>query len=117
MREIDYKEVLTKKLGRLSVDDETRRAIAAELDRYGLEAYERETHRVRLAILKLGGASLERVKEWTDIAKTDYRDALAAAEYPAELRTPTWERSESENRAVREKDSRQFQDWLDEDKG
>ena len=53
------------------------------LDLYGVEPYERERERVQLAILRLSKGNLEKLLEFIDMAKKDYRDALLWAEsYP-----------------------------------
>ena len=110
---IDYAAVLARKLAAMFPDPSQREMVAGELARYGTEAYEREAGRVRVAILKVAGASLEKVREWVAIAKRDYRDVLAAAEYPRELVTQTWRLPEAECRAIREEDARQYRQWIE----
>ena len=51
------------------------------LDEYGGETWQREPHRVRLAVLKLAAGSMERLRREVESAKRDYRDVLAPAEY------------------------------------
>jgi hypothetical protein len=46
------------------------------LDRYGSEPWERERERVQLAILELAAGDEDKLRYFTDIAKTDYRDVL-----------------------------------------
>lgn len=53
------------------------------LERYGSELHHRETARVRLAILKLAGGRLDKLRSFVETAIKDYRDVLAYAEYPA----------------------------------
>ena len=62
------------------------------LDTYGVESYERERERVQLAILKLSAGSEEKVREYVDVAKRDYRDVLFWAEYPEESKLDTPEK-------------------------
>ena len=57
--------------------------VLAELDRYGAADWQRERDRVQLAILKLADGDFAALQQHTDVACTDYRDVLAAAEYPA----------------------------------
>jgi len=61
--------------------------VLASLDRYGTEDYHRGRERVQLAILKLcdekAGAD---PAEYVDAACGDYRDVLAWAEYPNQMR-------------------------------
>ncbi len=78
------------------------------LGEYGVESYEREADRVRLAILKLAGADLEETKKYTKIAKVDYRDVLASAEYPHQSKAGT-----SRPELIR-KDKEQYEKWLGE---
>lgn len=92
--------------------------VLAELHRYGQETYEREPERVRLAILKLCEARLDRVVELVAAAKRDYRDILMWAEYPAEgqaLWAGRSDLSDEERRQLeelRQGDRRQYRDWL-----
>jgi hypothetical protein len=52
------------------------------LNEYGAERWQRERSRVQLASLKLAHGSLDALRSHVDAAKQDYRDVLAAAEYP-----------------------------------
>jgi hypothetical protein len=52
------------------------------LDDYGCMPHESGKDRVQLAALKLGEGNIEKLRRVIDEAKTDYRDVLAAAEYP-----------------------------------
>jgi hypothetical protein len=89
------------------------RAEAGEvLAQYGTEAHEREDIRVRVAILKLSDGSMERLRELTVHAKRDYRDVLAWAEYPEELRSPTWRLPAAEQELIRAADRAQYLAWL-----
>jgi hypothetical protein len=84
------------------------------LGRYGIEQWEREIPRVRIAALKLASGSLERLREHIAVAKADYRDVLAAAEYPqrfqsgfhADKLTPDLES------AIIAADWDQYQEWF-----
>ena len=90
---------------------EVRAAVVLLLERYGVESYEREPERVRLAALKLAGGDVEALHRHVETAKTDYRDVLAAAEYPGHSRRVTWE-ERGEEEAVFRSDAQQYQDWL-----
>ena len=63
-----------------------RDAASEILGRYGTEKWEMEIARVRLAALKLASGDLEALRKAIAMAKTDYRDALAQAEYPRYMR-------------------------------
>jgi hypothetical protein len=89
--------------------------IMAELDRYGAESYERERERVQLGILKLSGGVLERLPALVDMAKGDYRDVLAYAEYPEEVRLSyevIRKLSPEKIQAIRSRDREQYLRWL-----
>lgn len=93
-------------------DTDVRAIVHEELARYGQEEYEREPERVRVAILKAAGASLETIRQWVGIAKNDYRDVLASAEFPSELVAPSWEMTHDEVRQIQLKDARQYEKWI-----
>lgn len=84
-------------------------AVEAMLDRYGTEKHEQEPDRVHLAILKLcdenDAPDLERM---VDIAKQDFRDVLAWAEYPHQSK-----KLFSGDDKLKAKDEAQYQAWLD----
>lgn len=85
------------------------------LDRYGVERYERGRARVQLAILKLSQGDRDRLEAYVKMAKRDYRDVLAYAEYPEEMRTgPVAMRqlSAEEAKALRRRDKAQYRQWL-----
>ncbi|MBI2435771.1 MAG: hypothetical protein HYV26_23190, partial [Candidatus Hydrogenedentes bacterium] len=71
---IDHEAILARKLRALFPDAAAHAKVREELGQYGQASYEREVPRVHLAILKLAGNSLERIREWMPIAKQDYRD-------------------------------------------
>ena len=52
-------------------------SIIAELDLYGIQPHEPERERVQLAIIQLSGGSKEKVLQYVQMAKADYRDILA----------------------------------------
>ena len=111
---IDYNARLSEKLTKMFPDPAVRVRAESELNRYGLEKHEREKSRVRLAILKVAGTGMEQIKEWTDIAKRDYRDVLASAEYPNQLIAPTWKFSTSDRKDIENKDAEQYRKWIEE---
>ena len=87
------------------------------INQYGTEEHEKEIKRVQLAILKLSGGDRSHLPRLVEIAKTDYRDILAYAEYPEEIRASVQEMREmtdEEVTALRQRDRQQYQDWLDE---
>lgn len=106
------RRTLARKLRTLFPDEAARAEVVGLLNRYGSETYEREADRVRLDILKLAGPAMEAVKTWVKIAKTDYRDVLASAEYPNQMRSPTWKLPEADRLQIEAVDRRQYDDWL-----
>lgn len=87
------------------------------LDRYGQEGTERGRARVQLAILKLCEGDRSRLEDLVRMAKTDYRDVLAYAEYPEEMRlgfVRMRQLSQEEAVAVRQRDREQYLAWLGE---
>jgi hypothetical protein len=100
-------------------DPAERQRAQADLSRYGMETHERETERVRLAILKLADGRLGRVRELVDAAKNDYRDVLMWAEYPGEgqalwaLRADLSAEERQRLDQLRVQDRKQYREWLD----
>ena len=99
-------------------DAEQRGRVSRALDRYGSDSSEAGRARVQLAILKLAGASEADVELWVEVAERDYRDVLAAAEYPEESQAawafrPHLSAAESaEISAIRARDREQYLEWL-----
>lgn len=88
------------------------------LSTYGEARHEVEATRVRLAVLKLSGGSLEELHAMTRAAKTDYRDVLAWAEYPEQAKA-AWSAgpslSQHERRQLTDmkaRDRAQYEAWL-----
>ncbi|HSS65236.1 MAG TPA: hypothetical protein VLS27_12450 [Gammaproteobacteria bacterium] len=89
------------------------------LDRYGDPSpAEAGRARVQLAVLKLANGSLERLREYVDLARRDYRDVLALAEYPREMKATHLVRPELSPRQrrelarIRKQDREQYLKWL-----
>lgn len=85
------------------------------LDQYGLESYEKEQIRVQLAILKLCQSDQSRLPELVKTAKTDYREVLAWAEYPEEIKLGYVKLNElpaEEVKNLRRRDQDQYLKWL-----
>ncbi len=58
------------------------KAVLDILDLYGVESYESERERVQMAILHLSQGSEDKLLQFVETAKQDYRDVLYWAEYP-----------------------------------
>jgi len=86
------------------------------LDQYGAESTERGRARVQLAILKLSDGEVERLANLVGMAKRDYRDVLAYAEYAEAMKlgfVGMKELSPKEAQAVRRRDREQYVRWLE----
>ena len=83
------------------------------LDQYGILPSEPERDRVQIAILKLSDSDPDRLAELVALAKRDYRDVLADAEYPEQSRTGGRNTPPAEELVrIRREDRRQYLDWL-----
>jgi len=84
------------------------------LDEFGKEEWHRETHRVRLAALKLAAGRIERLRTEVEGAKCDYRDVLAAAEYPGYFRRVPGpgKLPAAEVQRIIDADWKQYQEWF-----
>ncbi len=111
---MNWSDYLEQKLGSLFPDPARRATVEAELGRYGLGDHEPEVARVQLAILKLSGDDIERVRSHVRAAKGDYRDILAWAEYPAQMKGNSWRLPEAEREALRRADLEQYAAWLEQ---
>jgi len=93
-----------------------RQEIMEVLDQYGAESTERGRARVQLAILKLSEGEIERLADLVAMAKRDYRDVLAYAEYPEAMKlgfVGMQALSPEESEAVRRRDREQYRSWLE----
>ena len=108
----NVQEILKSKLLTMFPENDARQEIIKILNQYGTETYEKEIDRVQLDILKLAGTSIEAVRMWVDVAKRDYRDILAAAEYPNQLLAPTWKMAKDEITRIQASDRKQYEEWI-----
>lgn len=74
--------------------------------------HELNRERTQLAVLKLSAGNLEKLSQALEVAKNDWRDVLAWAEYPEEMQNPTWKMDAGEVKKIRERDRQQYLDWL-----
>ena len=88
--------------------------VLAILNEYGIESWQREFDRVRLAALKLAAGNLKKLRLHIETAKQDYRDVLAYAEYPGYMsRVPgPGARPPDVVQRIVDADWKQYQDWL-----
>lgn len=108
------RQTVIAKVTRIFPDSEISDVLAI-LDRYGTEG-EREKNRVHLAILKLcDEENLSDPSRYVEAAKIDYRDVLAWAEYPNQMRSGVSNTNEPEVvDRIREMDRKQYLKWLNE---
>ena len=108
----DHSKLLPRLLEKLFPREEERDQIIDILGQYGGEDFQREADRVRMAILKLAGKSPEQVRYYTVMACRDYRDVLAAAEYPKHMGYYPWRENDPERLAqITAEDLEQYQSW------
>ena len=81
---------------------------------YGTEDRQHRANRVRLAVLKLAGGDFQALRREIDVAKGDYRDVLAYAEYPEYMQkvSPSAELAEDERERIVRADWAQYRAWL-----
>ena len=86
--------------------------ILACLEAYGTESHETGRYRVYLAILKLcDEENLSDPSGYVKAAKQDFRDILAWAEYPNQMKCGPAKNSEK-SAALIKMDEEQYQAWL-----
>ncbi|KPJ77660.1 MAG: hypothetical protein AMJ54_07220 [Deltaproteobacteria bacterium SG8_13] len=84
------------------------------LNEYGTAGFQRGVNRVRLAVLKLAAGDLGALCREIDVAKKDYHDVLASAEYPGYMQKipPSADLAEAERERIIRADWTQDQTWL-----
>jgi hypothetical protein len=90
-------------------------AILAILDQYGSESWHPERDRVHIAILKISDGKPEQLLSAVELACSDFRDAISAAEYPeySKLGFVGVDRMALEDvRRLQARDAKQYYDWL-----
>ncbi len=104
-------DVVLRKIRQVFPDKDPKE-ILARLEAYGTESSESGKYRVYLAILKL--CDEERLSDPSHYVKEaiqDYRDVLAWAEYPNQMRHGPAKDPEQSARLIKQ-DQEQFQAWL-----
>lgn len=89
--------------------------VMAVLNEYGVEKWERGKSRVQLAALKLANDDPEALKRHITQAKQDYRNVLAAAEYPEYSKnrmSHVRELPAKEQQRIIDGDWEQYETWL-----
>ena len=89
--------------------------IMSVLNEYGTESFERGRQRVHLAILKLSEGQRDELPKLVKMAKRDYRDVLAYAQYPEQMRlgfVGMKKLSAEERESLKGRDKKQYRKWL-----
>ncbi len=108
----DHSKLLPRLIEKLFPQEEEQELVLDILSQYGSGDFHREADRVRMAILKLAGKSTEQVRYFTLQACRDYRDVLAAAEYPKHMSYYPWRENDPERLAqITAEDLEQYQSW------
>lgn len=91
-----------------------RKRVEKILKKSGTEDYYREA-RVGLAVLKLAGTQLEHIEYYIDQADMDYRDVLAMAEYPEQMRQhySLKEKDPERYAQIIKEDRKQYEEWVE----
>ena len=95
--------------------DEDTQEILDILNAYGTREMESGRTRVHLAILKLSEGNLSKLPELVAMAKRDYRDVIAYAEYPEQMKlgfVKMRELSPEQRKALKKRDAKQYTQWL-----
>ncbi len=87
-------------------------AAISQLERYGVESWQRSADRVRLAALKLSGGDLQRLQTAIDTACADYRDVIGPAEYPRYLDQYDADLDDAARQEIFTADWEEYQRWL-----
>lgn len=109
---MNLESILEQKLRALFPEAHQYTHARQELERYGIESHEQEAVRVRLAVLKLAGADLRQMHSYIDAAKSDFRDVLAWAEFPAQMQSDSWRLPPHQQQPLIAQDRKQYEDWL-----
>lgn len=108
---MDHKVTLSRKLGSLFKNESLRNDVVEILENYGKENHEQEASRVKLAVLKLANTDINEIRKYVDMAKQDYRDILAWAEYPRQSKK--WSMPDgSKKKTLIEADRVEYEEWL-----
>jgi hypothetical protein len=110
---MEYSEELVSKFFEKDFGDESN---FTELFEFLMSFKGNEPERVQLAILKLSEGDPDKLRQNVELAKIDYRDVLAGAEYPEQMESgATAYNTETEDyEAILARDREQYESWLAE---
>ncbi len=109
----NYKDLLPQVLKALYPDAHEFHRVKALLSSYGKESYHQEPARVHLGILKLASKEPEKLEVYIQLACSDFRDLLCAAEYF--LTSPQYKLSKKSPKKyakLEEKERAEYDQWL-----
>ena len=112
--EIDYEALLPAALKAMYPDPSRREEVKGKLEAYGKESFHRERPRVRLGVLYLASQEPEKLDSFIELACTDYRDLLCAAEYPHSSRR--WglrEKDPEKYKKLQDKEAKEYLAWVE----
>lgn len=109
----DYASLLPQILSKLFPDTTTREQATRLLSSYGREDFHLEVERVHLGILRLSGADLSAIRNWTGLACHDFRDLLIEAEYRLSFgKDRLREANPQKYEALEKKEREQYDAWI-----
>jgi hypothetical protein len=104
----DVRRIALRDFGKERLSD-----VLSLLGEFGKQPWNTPSARVSLAILKLANGDIDRLREALDIAMRDYRDVLAAAEYPTYHREIGFDDvDEDKRRNVIDADWAEYREWF-----
>jgi hypothetical protein len=110
---IDYHLLLPVALRSLYPEEQKRNEVKQLLETYGTESFHREKSRVRLGVLYLASRDPGSLESFIELACTDYRDLLCAAEYPySSRRWGLQEKDPEKYRKLRAKEEKEYLAWV-----
>lgn len=111
--EIDYGALIPLALQQLYPDAQERERVESLLGTYGSQSWHRERERVALGILYLASKEPEKLESLVELACTDYRDLLCAAEYP--YSSADWslkDRDPDKQKRLQERETDEYLAWV-----
>jgi hypothetical protein len=109
----DYASLLIQVLARLFPESALRKEVLDILVVYGREEFHQEVERVRLGVLRISGTDLGKIQQNTNLACTDFRDLLVAAEYPLTFNQDRLrENDPAEYAKLKQREREEYDAWL-----
>jgi len=111
--DIDYGALIPLALQQLYPDAPERERVQSLLGTYGSESWHRERERVVLGILYLASSEPDKLEALVELACTDYRDLLCAAEYPySSADRSLKDRDPGKHKRLQEKETNEYLAWV-----